>query len=98
MDESLRNIAIDSFKRGQDEVTAQLQTILARVLERVISPTQIEFQKRGNAWYAVIDEVKFRLIHDHDDGWITQVWSPEAEWVHFSSLASLGGVLSRETV
>lgn len=96
MKESLREIAIDMFERGQDEVVSHLQTVLARVLERVMHPEEIEFQKRGNAWYAIIDDVKFRLRHDKALGWITEVWSPEAEWVQFGSLSDLGGVLSRE--
>lgn len=96
MREELRELAIDSFKRGQDEVTAQLQTILSRVLERVVPTSDIKFQKRGNAWYSDVDDVKFRMIHSKTEGWITQVWSPEAEWIHFGSLADLGGILYRE--
>jgi len=96
MVESLRDIAIDSFKRGQDEITAQLQMILARVLERVVEPGDIKFTKHGLTWHTEIDDIRFRMIHRPESGWRTEVWSPESEWSHFGSLATLGDILSHE--
>jgi len=98
MSESLRDLAVDAFHRGQDEVTAQLQIILTRVLERVIPIDVIEFEKSGETWCAEVDEIKFRMRHEPVAGWLTEVWSPQYEWVHFHSLASLGAVLSADEV
>ena len=95
MQEPLRQIAIDSFRRGENEITAQLRVILSRVLERVVVPDDIEFRNDGNIWYSEIDDVRFRMRHV-GTGWLTEVWSPASEWTHFESLSTLGAILFNE--